>query len=225
MQAIGGNTRWLSQTSSRRGGCGTRGGAQTRKQKERRGFRVRTGAGGTLPQAGPQVRTMTKKRAESVRSARLGALGGWATHCRLERLEKAVLLARFQTFLRGEWAPLLDEALSQPLMQSHHFREPDAEVRARRATHLAHLGELSPGKTRSKHFPIMLSGAPPEPYTLLTPILLHGILLCRSCLTVLHLRLTPISTPILLYGIPLCRSCLTALHFLILLANLRRGRK
>ena len=33
------------------------------------------------------------------------------------RLEKAVLLARFQSFLRGEWAPLLDEALSQPLPQ------------------------------------------------------------------------------------------------------------
>ena len=45
------------------------------------------------------------------------------------------LLARFQSFLRGEWAPLLDEALSQPLPQDPQLREPDAEARARRATH------------------------------------------------------------------------------------------
>ena len=97
------------------------------------------------------------------------------------RLDKAVVLARFQAFLRGEWAPLLDEALSQPLPQSPNFSEPDAEARARRATHLAHLGELSAARQALLADPLApptqgtfeaLSNAerrPPEPYTPVDP--------------------------------------------------------
>ena len=97
------------------------------------------------------------------------------------RLDKAVVLARFQAFLRGEWAPLLDETLSQPLPQSPNFSEPDAEARARRATHLAHLGELSAARQALLADPLApptqgtfeaLSNAerrPPEPYTPVDP--------------------------------------------------------
>ena len=94
------------------------------------------------------------------------------------RPEKAVLLARFQ---RGEWAPLPDETLSQPLPQDPQLREPDAKAPARRATHLAHLDKLSaarqalsadplaPPKTRSRHYPMLTGAPPPQPYTPLHP--------------------------------------------------------
>ena len=84
------------------------------------------------------------------------------------RLEKAVL--------RGEWAPLFCEALSQLWPQDPQLSEPDAEACARRAMNLAHLGELSNAERR-----------PPSHTPLWTPILLCGSLLCPSWFSTLHL--------------------------------------
>ena len=59
------------------------------------------------------------------------------------RVDKGVVLARFQAFLTGAWVPLLEEALAQPLPQGSSAPQNDADARARRAVHPAHLGELS----------------------------------------------------------------------------------
>ena len=62
------------------------------------------------------------------------------------RIDTHVLLSRFLAFSRGEWAPLLRQALSQappaspPQVEAEHSND---GRRAERAVHLAHLGELS----------------------------------------------------------------------------------
>ena len=62
------------------------------------------------------------------------------------RVEKPLLLARFQSFMQGIWAALLQDALDrEPATSTNHraTEAPDEDARARRARHLAHLGELS----------------------------------------------------------------------------------
>ena len=62
------------------------------------------------------------------------------------RVEKPLLLARFQSFMQGNRAALLQDALDREPATSTNRRAteaPDEDARARRARHLAHLGELS----------------------------------------------------------------------------------
>ncbi|CAE7191617.1 unnamed protein product, partial [Symbiodinium sp. CCMP2456] len=101
---------------------------------------------------------------------------------------KPVLLARYQAFSRGDWASLLQEALSQPSPQGASGRRPAAsdDARARRAVHLAHLGELSAARQALTADPLAPSTdatfeqlsdpsrRPPEPYGPLAPDLLAG---------------------------------------------------
>ena len=102
------------------------------------------------------------------------------------RVQKAVLLARFQAFLRGDWIPLLQDALAQPSPHVATGDRPAAsdDARARRAVHLAHLGELSAARQALTADPLApatdatfehLSDPhrrPPEPYGPLDPELL-----------------------------------------------------
>ena len=102
------------------------------------------------------------------------------------RIPKAVLLARFQAFSRGDWASLLQDAFSQPSPEAAagHRVATSGDARARRAVHLAHLGELSAARQALTADPLAPSTdatfeqlsdpgrRPPEPYGPLAPDLL-----------------------------------------------------
>ena len=67
---------------------------------------------------------------------------GW----QVERVEKPVLLARFPSFMQGDWAALLQNALAREPPDWTNRRAPEArddDAGARRARHVAHLGKLS----------------------------------------------------------------------------------
>ena len=101
-------------------------------------------------------------------------------------IPKAVFLARFQAFSRGDWASLLQDAISQPWPEAAagHRVATSGDARARRAVHLAHLGELSAARQALTADPLAPSTdatfeqlsdpsrRPPEPYGPLAPDLL-----------------------------------------------------